>query len=92
MEFSGYSHNGNLSKGMKEVCELANYCESSEQPREMEPKITESTIKRKVILDVMEYLQKIMPENDSDGEQEFDKNEYYSHQCKEIKKELKKIH
>lgn len=65
MEFSGYSHAQSDIKDAKKLTQIAEECEESEtELNESGVKITESNIKRQVVKDIIEYLQKMVPDDE----------------------------
>lgn len=66
MEFSGYSHTKSDIKSAKKLTQIAEECDSvdSNTINESGVKITESNIKKTLVNDVKDYLQKIVPDDE----------------------------
>lgn len=78
MEFKGYSHNTEYEKEIKKISELGN---EEDQGDDDEIQFKESSLKKKVIEDVIDYLKEMIPE---------DKN-MRKGQLKRVKKDLKQL-
>lgn len=83
MEFKGYSHNTEYEKEIKKISELGNEEDQGDDDEIIDDEIQfkESSLKKKVIEDVIDYLKEMIPE---------DKN-MRKGQLKRVKKDLKQL-
>lgn len=78
MEFKGYSHNTEYEKEIKKISELGN---EEDQGDDDEIRFKESSLKKKVIEDVIDYLKEMIPQDEN----------MRKGQLKRVKKDLKQL-
>lgn len=78
MEFKGYSHNTEYEKEIKKISELGN---EEDQGDDDEIQFKESSLKKKVIEDVIDYLKEMIPQDEN----------MRKGQLKRVKKDLKQL-